>query len=344
MANKQIMDRKFSMKNQIILCASFLLFGCGGGGGAPDNDASSGSNSQANQLVNVTCQNGQVVKGKNSNDRTNCPIEKTPPMVLSVVPAQKPTSSYELVSIKFNKPIKYGSGKCTISPAIPNVDCKVDFSSPTQISAKNLNDLIIYSSKYSNQYTVNFSELRDEENIGIADVKVSFQTYIPPIIISKNGNILATKDHLLNRCEKVSVVSTVYWNQCVEGLAFSGTTDPLNDEYCELSFNRDGSIYFYATDQIHKTVERNIYMQNKNINGQFTFGVSSNVGLSMAAWLYNYGSNFNGQEFSVLMNLFSNKDLNFNQFRFESNFSLTEYKNYIPIKNIEKKCFINSVD
>jgi hypothetical protein len=348
MGNKKIIGSNFSMKNKIILCVTFLLFGCGGGGGAPSNDSNTENNNQTNnqttQLVNVTCPNGQIVKGNNSNDHSNCPIEKNPPMVLSVEPAQTPSSSYDPVSIKFDKPIKYGSSKCSISPAIPNVDCKVDFSSPTQISAKNASDLIIYSSKYSNQYTVTFSELRDENNIKIADVKVSFQTYIPPTIISKNGNLLATKDHLLNRCEKATVISTAYWNQCVEGLAFSGTTDPLNDEYCELSFNRDGSIYFYLKDKVHKTVSRSIYLQNKNIDGQFTFSVSSNAAVSMTAWIHNHGSNFNGQEFSVLMNLFSNKDSNFSQFRFESIFDATDYKNYTPIKSIRKKCFINSVD
>jgi len=348
MGNKKIIGRNFPMKNQIILCVTFLLFGCGGGGSTPSNDSNTENNNQTNnkttQLVNITCPKDKIVKGKDSNDHSNCPTEKNSAMVLSVEPAQTPSSSYDPVSVKFDKPIKYGSGKCSISPEIPNVDCKVDFLSPTQISAKNLSDLIIYSSKYSNRYTVTFYELRDEDNIKITDVKVSFQTYTPPTILSKNGNILATKDHLLTRCEKATVISTAYWSQCVEGLAFFGTTDPLNDEYCELSFNRDGSIYFYSTDQVHKTVSRNIYLQNKNIDGQFTFSVNSNANLSMTAWLYSHGSNFNGQEFSVLMNLFSNKDSNFNRFRFESIFDVTDYKNYTPIKNIRKKCFINSVD
>lgn len=336
------------MKNHIILCASFLLFGCGGGSGGPVDNSSSSNNGQTNnitnQLVSVTCQNGQIVKGKTSNDYSNCPDEKKSPVVLSFSPSKAPTSSYDPVIIKFNKPIKYGAGECSISPVIPNVECKVDFSFPSnQITAKNINDSIIYSYKYSNQYTVTFSELRDENNLKIADVKVSFPAYTPLSSFTKNGNILATKDHLLNRCEKAAAISTLYGTKCFEGLAFTGTTDPLNNEYCELSFNQDGSISYFSYNENYRTIPRSSYMSNKSTSGFFNFNILSNADIILTASLDISNNNFNGEEFSVLLNISPQNNPNFNQFKFDSKFNLTNYKNYIPINDVSKKCFINSI-
>lgn len=332
------------MKNILFSFLIFFLISCGGGS---DEISSSENNQETNnsngKLVNVTCPKGEVVKGKTSTDYENCPADKIAAKIVSFHPSKIPNSSYDVVSVKFDKPIKYKSGNCSISPAIPNVKCTVDYSSSSnEIFAKNLANLIIYSSKISNQYTVTFSDIRDIDDLKIDDIKINFQSYLPPTVFSKNGYVLATKDHLFSGCERTIMISTVYWNKCVEGLAFTGTTDPMNNEYCEIGFNHDGSISFYYGNDVYKTISRKDYINNDTTNGQYTFEIFSNSDFYMSGWLYRYGNDLNGQDFSVLLNVLS-RELSGGSLKFESSYDLTDYVKYNPIKNIRKRCFINSI-
>jgi hypothetical protein len=263
---------KMTHKHLLIAIFSIPLVGCGGGSGSGSGGTSTTASS-ATILVNVTCTDGTIVKGSDANDVSKCPSAKVAAKLTSKTPGDQAQSSTDVVSATFDKRLKSGSAKCTTSPTIPDTKCEVGYSSDLKtISVQGSNgEKLFYPSKNIEAYSVNISSIYDQDNLKLPDITITFKSFNPTQVKTKNGFNLATSDYLINNCKEAFLLSSNFWSQCLLGQGFTGTTDILKGEYCEISVGLDGSFKYFSDTEKFTTEGSDYYLKSDHVDGSYTF-------------------------------------------------------------------------
>jgi hypothetical protein len=332
-------------KHLLIAIFSFLLASCGGGGGG----GTSTTDSSATTLVNVTCTDGTIVKGSDANDVSKCPPAKIAAKLTSKTPGDQAQSSTDVVSATFDKRLKSGSTKCTISPTIPDTKCEVSYSSDLKtISVQGSNGAkLFYPSKNIDSYSVSISSIYDQDNFKLPDITIKFKSFNPTQVKTKNGFNLATSDYLINNCKEAFLLSSNFWSQCLLGHGFTGTTDILKGEYCEIAVGLDGSFKYFSDTEKYTTEGSDYYLKSANLNGSYTFKKNTEndiFGPYLLAYIDTsiYGSAEN--EFTVYMKIFSTRYQNMLKNYEKSELKFTSKSSAGKREVINRACYINSIE
>lgn len=324
--------------------------GCGGGGGGgSESGSASTTDSSATTLVNVTCPDGAIVKGNNANDISKCKPAKTAAKLISITPGDQTQSSTDVVSATFDKRLKSGVAKCTISPTISDTKCEVIYSSDLKtITVQGENGAkIFYPSKNVSAYTVNISSILDDDDFKLSDVNITFKSFNPTQAKTKNGFNLATSDYLINNCKEALLINSNNWNQCILGQSFTGTTDIIKGEYCEVAIGLDGSFKYFSATENYTTAGSDNYLKSDGIYSNYTFKKNTeddNFGPYLIGSTSILTHNGTDDEFDIYLKIFSTRYQN--MFK---NYEKSEliFTSKTPTgKRVEAKmaCYINSIE
>jgi hypothetical protein len=340
---------KMTNKHLLIAIFSIALVGCGGGGGIDGSGGTSTTGSNATTLVNVTCTDGTIVKGSDANDVSKCPSAKVAAKLTSKTPGDQAQSSTDVVSATFDKRLKSESAKCTISPTIPDTKCEVSYSSDLKtISVQGSNgEKLFYPSKNIDTYSVNISSIYDQDNLKLPDISITFKSFNPTQVKTKNGFNLATSDYLINNCKEAFLMNSNHWNQCLLGQSFTGTTDILKGEYCEVAIGLDGSFKYFSASGNFTTTGSDYYLKSDEVYNNYTFKKNTetdNFGpylIGSTSILTHSGT---GNEFDIYLKIFSKRYQNMFKNYEKSELIFTNKTSTGKRVETKRACYINSIE
>lgn len=332
-------------KHLLIAIFSIALVGCGGGG----SGGTSTTDSSATTLVNVTCPDGTIVKGINANDVSKCPPAKTAAKMISKTPGDQAQSSTDVVSASFDKHLKNGVAKCSISPPISDIKCEVSYSSDLKtITAQGENGAkIFYPSKDTSTYTVNISSIFDEDDFKLADINITFKSFNPNQTITKNGFNLATSDYLINNCKESLLVTSNFWSQCLLGQSFTGTTDIIKGGYCEVAIGLDGSFKYFSDTEKYTTEGSENYLKSDEVYSNYTFQKNTdanNLGPYLIGSTSTSIQSTTGDEFDIYLKIFTMRYQNIIKNHEKSELRFTSKTSTGKRIETKRACYINSIE
>jgi hypothetical protein len=267
----------------------------------------------------------------------------------SKTPGDQAQSSTDVVSATFDKRLKSGVAKCTISPPISDTKCGVSYSSDLKtIIAQGENGAkIFYPSKNISTYTVNISSIFDDDDFKLNDVNITFKSFNPSQAKTKNGFNLTTSDYLINNCKEAFLVSSNFWSQCLLGQGFTGTTDIIKGEYCEVAIGLDGSFKYFSATENYTTAGSNNYLKSDEIYSNYTFKKNTeadNLGPYLIGSTRILTHNSTGDEFDIYLKIFSMRYQNMFKNYEKSELIFTNKNSTGKRIETKKSCYINSIE